>query len=235
VDPIGRLKRTESPVLRGALLRTAGALRYATHGHVVRSRRVRSYLASTAEPALHVGAGPMRLEGWLNSDLISGEIQLDVTRRLPFGDGTFAYAFGEHLIEHMPPDTGERMLAELMRVLRPGGVLRLTTPDLRKIIAIYEDRNPEVSRDEYTRYLAGLIGKDYSQPSEVFNDYLRLWGHRHVYHEEDLTASLYRAGFSKVVRVEPGESEHERLRGVERHGGEPWVNRAEAMCLEATR
>ena len=148
MDPIGRLKRTESPMLRDALLRTAGALRYATHGHVVRSRRVRSYLESTTDPALHVGAGPMRLEGWLNSDLISGEIHLDVTRRLPFEDGTFAFAFGEHLIEHMPRDTGERMLAELLRVLRPGGVLRLTTPDLKKIIAIYENRNPEVSRDE---------------------------------------------------------------------------------------
>ena len=235
MDPIGRLKRTESPMLRNALLRTAGALRYATHGHVVRSRRVRSYLERTTDPALHVGAGPMRLEGWLNSDLIAGEIQLDVTRRLPFEDGTFAYAFGEHLIEHVPRDTGERMLAELLRILRPGGVLRLTTPDLKKIIAIYEDRNPEVSRDEYTRYLASLTGKDYGQPSEVFNDYLRLWGHRHVYDEDDLMGSLLRTGFSKVVRVEPGESEHERLRGVERHGGEPWVNRAEAMCLEATR
>jgi predicted SAM-dependent methyltransferase len=235
VDPIGRLKRTESPALRHALLRTAAATRYATHGHVVRRRRVRRYLAGTDEPALHIGAGRMQLPGWLNTDLIAGDVQLDVSRRLPFADGSFAYAFGEHLIEHMPPATGERMISELARVLRPGGVLRLTTPDLKKIIAIYEDRNPEVSRDDYSRYLAGLTEKRYEQPAEVFNDYLRLWGHHHVYDEADLTARLLANGFSTVVRAEPGESEHERLRDVERHGGEAWVNRAEAMCVEATR
>jgi predicted SAM-dependent methyltransferase len=235
VDPIGRLKRTESPALRHALLRTAASVRYATHGHVVRARRVRRYLAGASEPALHVGAGPMRLEGWLNTDLIAGDVQLDVERRLPLPDASFAYAFGEHLIEHMPAATGERMIAELLRVLRPGGVLRLTTPDLKKIIAIYENRNPDVSREDYVTYLSGLTGKRYEQPCEVLNDYLRLWGHRYVYDEADLTSRLVGAGFATVVRVEPGESRHERLRGVERHGGEPWVNRAEAMCLEATK
>jgi hypothetical protein len=37
-----------------------------------------------------------------------------------------------------------------------------------------------------------------------------------------------------VERVEPGESRHERLRGLERHG-EPWVNRVEALTIEAVR
>lgn len=235
MDPIGRLKRTESPLLRSALLRTAASARYVTHGHVVRAGRVRRYLTATAEPALQVGAGPMRLPGWLNSDLISGDIQLDAARRLPLPDDSFAYAFGEHVIEHMPARVGERMMSELFRVLRPGGVLRLTTPDLRKVIAIYEDQNREISQDEYKRYLGGLTGKRYEHSCEVFNDFLRLWGHSYVYDEEDLTARLIGAGFAEVVRVEPGESVHERLRGVERHGTEPWVNRAEAMCLEATK
>jgi predicted SAM-dependent methyltransferase len=235
VDLVGRLKRTESPALRYALLRAAGAFRYATHGHLVRAARTRRYLATTPEPGLQVGAGPTRLPGWLNSDLISGDIQLDVGRRLPLPDASFSYAFGEHLIEHMAPATGELMMSELRRVLRPGGVLRLTTPDLKKVIAIYEDRNPEISRDDYSQYLGGLTGKQYDQPCEVLNDYLRLWGHRYVYDEEDLTARLLAAGFAEVVRVQPGESVHERLRGVERHGGAEWINRAEAMCLEATR
>jgi hypothetical protein len=56
-----------------------------------------------------------------------------------------------------------------------------------------------------------------------------------VYDEEDLAAKLRQAGFTRVQRVEPGESDHEALRGLERHGGAAWINRAEAMCLEATR
>ena len=230
-----KLKRTESALARAVLLRLAAAPHLAARGHLIRGRKVRRYLATESRPRLHVGAGPIRLPGWLNSDLISGDIRLDAGRRMPLPTESFDFAFGEHLIEHLSLPKAELMLGELHRVLRPGGVLRLTTPDLKQVIAIYEDRNPVVSRENYTRYLAGLTGKRYDSSCQVLNDYLRLWGHRYIYDEEDLTARLLAAGFADIVRVNPGESTHEALREVERHGGEEWVNRAEAMCLEATR
>jgi predicted SAM-dependent methyltransferase len=232
---VTRLKRTENPAARDLLLRTRGYLHYLPRGHVARRRTVARYLASQDEPRLQIGAGPVALAGWLNSDLISGDIYLDLARRLPLPSGTFAYVFGEHVIEHIPEATGTALLGELHRVLRPGGVLRLTTPDLRKIIAIYEDRNPVVERDEYARFLDEETGKRHERACQIFNDYLRLWGHRYIYDEEDLTAKLYAAGFGLVERRESGESEHALLRGLERHGGAEWVNRAEAMSLEATR
>ncbi len=232
---ITRLKRTEDPAARHVLLRTRGFLHYATNGHLVRQRAVERYLASTQEPKLHIGAGPMRLEGWLNTDLISGEAYVDLTRRLPFAEGSFRYAFGEHVIEHLGEGVGAGLLAELHRVLQPGGVLRLTTPDLRKVIALYEDRNPVIGRDDYAVYLTEKTGKRYERPSQLFNDYTRLWGHQWVYDEEDLTARLREAGFVRVTRHATGESPHEGLRGLERHGGADWVNHAEAMCLEAEK
>jgi predicted SAM-dependent methyltransferase len=232
---IARLKRTRNPYLRGLLLQAAGSAHYVTHGHRRRALTVRRYLASTPEPRLQIGAGPMRLEGWLNSDLIGGEVHVDITRTLPFADATFSYVFGEHVIEHIRDDVGERLLTELHRVLRPGGVLRLTTPDLRKLLAIYEDRNPVIGREEYGEFLGDLTGRRYEHACQIFNDYMRLWGHQYVYDEEDLTARLRGVGFDPVERVEPGESAHVALRSLERHGGAAWVNRAEAMCLEATR
>ena len=232
---VTRLKRTESPTLRYALLRARGAAHYAARGHAVRRATVRRYLATTDEPKLQIGTGPLSLPGWLNSDLIMADIYLDVSRPLPLPDATFAYAFGEHLIEHIPEQTGLELLRELHRVLRPGGVLRLTTPDLRKIIAIYEDRNPVVTQADYARFLDSETGKRHERGCQILNDYLRLWGHRYVYDEEDLTAKLHEAGFAEVARHETGESPHEALRGLERHGGADWVNRAEAMCLEATK
>jgi predicted SAM-dependent methyltransferase len=232
---VTRIKRTENTAARALLLRTAAAAHYATHGHLVRARRTKRYLGLTTEPKLHLGAGPVRLPGWLNTDLISGEIQLDAGRRLPLPDSAFAFAFAEHLIEHLTPRVGRRMLSEVHRILRPGGVLRMTTPDLRKVIAIYEDRNPEVSRADYARFLEGVTGKRYERACQVLNDYLRLWGHRYVYDQEELVALLRGAGFDTVERKQPGESAHDALRGIEHHGGADWVNRAEAMCFEATR
>jgi predicted SAM-dependent methyltransferase len=230
-----RLKRVEHPAGRLALLWLRSLPHRLARGHLVRRRRVRRYLAGTSSPRLQIGSGPQSIPGWLNSDLIAGDIYLDLQRPLPFEDRSFAYVFGEHVIEHLPERDGAALLAELHRVLRPGGVLRLTTPDLRKIIAIYEDRNPVIGREEYVRFLDLETGKRHERPCQVLNDYLRLWGHRYVYDDEDLMAKLRLAGFTEVVRREAGESEHEALRGLERHGGEAWVNRAEAMSLEASR
>ncbi len=232
---VSRLKRTESPLGRSVLLRTGGLAHALTSGHVVRRRRVTAYLASHQQPALHLGAGPQRLEGWLDTDLISGPVHLDLGRRLPLPAGVFAYAFGEHVIEHLSERQADALLRELYRVLRPGGVVRITTPDLRRIIALYEDRNETVSRSTYAAYLSRLTEKSYEQPSRLLNDFMRLWGHRHVFDEADLTARLTEAGFTEIRRNASGRSAHPALRDVERHGELPWVNDAEAMCLEGVK
>jgi ubiquinone/menaquinone biosynthesis C-methylase UbiE len=152
---------------------------------------------------------------------------------LPFRDASFdcvTVAFGLRNVDCL-----KTALCEMHRVLRPGGVLRVTTPDLRKLIALYEDRNPEIDFARYSAWFAEQTGKGSSEPAQLFNDYMRLWGHRHIFDEPELAARLRAAGFAAVERREPLESPHPALRGLERHGGEPWVNRAEAMTLEAAR
>lgn len=228
-----RLKEADAELPARAWLRFRSAVHYLRRGGPARRRIVARYLDGTAEPRLHVGAGGERLPGWLNSDLVAGDVYLDLTRPLPLPDSSFAYAFGEHVIEHISERQGERLLRELHRVLRPGGVLRITTPDLRKIIAIYEDRNPVIGLPEYAEFLDGIAAGEHRRGAQVLNTFMRAWGHRYVYDEEDLRVKLEAAGFAAVRRLEPGESEHDALRGVERHGP-PWENDAEAMCLEAS-
>jgi predicted SAM-dependent methyltransferase len=230
-----RLRRLDDPALRHVLLRGRAGMSWLGRGHVVRRSAVRRYLASTSEPKFHFGAGPFDLEGWLNTDLIGGNVHIDVGRRLPLPDATFAYAFGEHVIEHLSERAAIRLLGELHRVLRPGGVVRLTTPDLAKLVALYEDRNPLISREEYARTWldAASGGRVHENGSQVLNDALRLWGHRWIYDEEDLAGRLERAGFGDVRRQETGVSEHTALRGLESHGD--LANRVAAMTLEATR
>jgi predicted SAM-dependent methyltransferase len=227
-------RASESPTITHAWLRLQSVPFYVTHGHVRGRRIAERYVASTAEPRLQIGSGPVTHPGWLNSDLIGGDLYLDVARPLPLPDGCMAYVFGEHVIEHLPEATGRRALREMFRVLRPGGVLRLTTPDLKKIIALYEDRNPEMSRAEYVRFLDDITGRRHDRPCQLFNDFMRLWGHAWVYDEEDLTAKLQEAGFVDVARREFGSSPHAALNGLENHGP-PWQNTVEAMCLEARR
>lgn len=211
------------------------AYHYLAHGHLPRAITVRRYLRSTEQPRLQLGSGPNLLPGWLNTDFVHGDAFLNVTRRFPLPDGSLAYVYSEHMIEHVSEQQGLHVIRESFRVLRPGGVLRVTTPDLHKVITIYEDDNPSVSLSDYLAFLDETLPHDpHPRAAQMLNTYMRAWGHQFIYDEEDLSAKLLEAGFESVARVAPGESEHELLRGLESHEP-PWANAAEAMCLEATK
>jgi predicted SAM-dependent methyltransferase len=228
-------ERPESAVW-DVTFRVAGAVHWARRGHVVRQRAAARYFEVEPEPKLQIGAGNLPLAGWLNSDLVTSDIYLDVTRPLPFPDSSFAYVFSEHVIEHISQQAGFRLLREIHRILRPGGVVRITTPDLKKIIEIYENRNEHVTLQEYAQYLSESTWP-HERACQVLNTFVRHWGHKFIYDEEDLAAKLAAAGFERVERCEIGRSRHEILTGVDRHHtrAAAWVNDAEAMALEATR
>jgi len=64
--------------------------------------------------------------------------QVDI-QNLPFDDGSWAYIVCSHVLEHVPDD--ERSLAELRRVLRPGGILVLCVP----CVPFYEEPRATVT------------------------------------------------------------------------------------------
>jgi len=64
----------------------------------------------------------------------------DVRRRLPFEDNTFDAVYAMHVIEHLSPREGLHFVQELKRVLKPGGICRLSTPDLEDIARNYFKR-----------------------------------------------------------------------------------------------
>jgi SAM-dependent methyltransferase len=49
---------------------------------------------------------------------------------LPFPDEIFDMVFSQGLIEHFPPDVADALVAEHVRVLRRGGVLAISVPNL---------------------------------------------------------------------------------------------------------
>lgn len=58
----------------------------------------------------------------------------DLSARLSFRDDTFDEARLHHVLEHLSPTAGVAALAELHRVIKPGGVLDIEVPDL---VAVY--------------------------------------------------------------------------------------------------
>lgn len=187
---------------------------------------------------LHIGCGAFLLPGWINLDQAprDGAFYLDARRPLPLEDGCVHRIFHEHFLEHLDLNEGLRFLRECIRVLEPGGLMRLSTPDLELTMATYQDRNPAVRRDEAMARHVRITGATASiTAAMLFNDKMRGWGHRFLYDEETLRRQLERAGFEAVVRRRFGESEHLELRGLEHHADVPWMRDAEPLIVEARR
>lgn len=79
------------------------------------------------EVARALGAGPAA-EGLLGAPLAGGAPRpvCGDALRLPFAAGSFDVVVASEVLEHVPDDRGA--LAELVRVLRPGGRLAVTVP-----------------------------------------------------------------------------------------------------------
>lgn len=148
---------------------------------------------------LHLACGNHVLDGWANIDLQSNRkvIGWDLTHGLPVRSGTIDLIFCEHFIEHITLEQAKALLVEIYRSLRPDGILRLSTPDLKKIL------------DEYilgrTSEWAN-VGWSPATPCQMLNDGLRLWGHQFVYDDDELTSLLNEAGFREIRKVAWRES-----------------------------
>lgn len=111
---------------------------------------------------------------------------LDVTRRFPYPDATFEAAFTSHMLEHLFPDQARHCVSEVLRVLAPGGVLRIAVPDLDRMVAGYR---PEQA-DRWAEALFQVRDQASSKNQ-----------HHWMYNETSLRALLLDVGFSRVERT----------------------------------
>src|SRR5271167_525345 len=94
--------------------------------------RLLSGTSGTPELKLQLGCGINLLPGWVNTDNapLPGADYLDFTKPFPFFDEVFTAVFCEHTIEHISKSDASRMIREVFRILKPGGLFRIVTPSL---------------------------------------------------------------------------------------------------------
>lgn len=99
-------------------------------------------MASDGPKLLNVGCGRRFHSAWRNVDLVSndpGVMEHDLRTGIPFDDGCFDAVYHSHVLEHMPPEDGRKLLEECFRVLSASGVVRIAVPDLEGIARAYLD------------------------------------------------------------------------------------------------
>jgi len=155
--------------------------------------------------------------------------------------------FSEHVIEHISYPEGAYMLEECFRVLKPGGVLRVGTPDLAFLVNLYrEDEAASQSRtqieQEFLEYFLANEIKDRETNAPVdfdtylINKFVRAWGHEFIYDEKSLRHMMTTLGFAGITRCEVMESQHQALSDLENIDRKPPGHIAlETIVMEATK
>jgi predicted SAM-dependent methyltransferase len=163
---------------------------------------------------VNIGAGAKGKPGWVNIDMVKApsiNCLYDCRKRLPFPDGSVRGIFCEHFLEHLDySEEAPHFLHECLRVLQPGGVLRIIVPDAEKYLHAYTAPGweelaalrplEEGNTDHYYKCR-------YRTKMELINLVFRQ-GHHHkyAYDFETLDFLLHRYGFAYVIRQEFGQT-----------------------------
>jgi predicted SAM-dependent methyltransferase len=198
------------------------------------AERDRAWVASLRgrrDLRLNIGSSGEHVDGWINADLLRDPegrcLRMDATEPWPFEDGAAEAINSEHVVEHLDRAAAPVFFAEAFRVLRPGGVIRTSTPNLRGIAEAYLAADPATLDAHHAH------GYEARNHADLLNNYVHMHGHRHVYDFETLALLLGDAGFEQIERAEFGDSRHALLRGVDTH--EMGELAGLVVCVDALR
>jgi len=200
-----------------------------------------AYFENHSVRKLHLGCGGNVLAGWLNTDLgpvrKANVMELDASATFPFADSSIHYIFSEHMIEHMSYAQGVQMLHECQRVLRPGGKIRVSTPDLRFVIELYNQERTKLQND-YLQWATDVFLPDAPcvHPAFVINNFVRDWGHQFIYDEGLLKMTMASAGFRDIRAYLLNRSDDPHLANLESEKRQPaGFLQLESFTLEGSK
>ena len=221
------------------IAKSLDSLFYKYSAPVLAARIIRHYFSLPGAKSLNLGCGNNLLPDWLNCDAtpVPGAVFLDCTKTFPFPSGSFDHVFAEHLIEHMGLPEMEAFLQECHRVLKPGGTIRLVTPNLdtfmQMIITPLSEPSQKYMEWYKTRHPDGLPASPVRAINSIFHEH----GHKFIMNESFMSQLLAHAGFVDTRVYATGKSRLKALCGIDKHGtviGDE-INQIESLAMEATR
>lgn len=147
---------------------------------------------------LHLGCGRRHIPGFVNIDQVPGdhvEYVQDITNLTRFSDNSSELIYACQVIEYFDREHIDSVLREWVRVLSPGGILRLSVPNFQIITKLYTAGMK----------LEWFLGTLYGKIQDGKGGYVY---HKTTYDESSLRAALTRAGLENVRLWDWRETEH---------------------------
>ncbi len=114
-------------------------------------------------------------------------IHHDLRNGIPLPDRSADVVYSAHFFEHVYRETAELLFRESLRVLKPGGLLRINVPDLAVPMQAFQEGRTEEALEFFFPWSPADEDKGYGR-------------HRYLYDFELLAAVLEETGFVVVTR-----------------------------------
>jgi len=163
---------------------------------------------------INLGSGHWKFEDWVNVDIDHAskpDVVANLAVDLPFTDGVARLMHTEDFIDQLELAEAAAFLRECHRILTPGGVLRVLTPDMQKLAHLYL-HEPDRLKKLWKNFVRVPLSLD--TPGEIFNIGMRFAGHTFLYDAETFQKLASSCGF-EARRVEYQQSEIPELRGLD--------------------
>ena len=204
---------------------------------------LRGKIKSSGVNKLHVGCGDVLIKNWLNIKLdkleVYGQlknangawvINYNLLKPWPLEEGSVQNIAGSHFIEHLDLNHGIRFLQESFRVMKKGGVIRLSCPDMELYARSYVNGKKDFFNNPKIQEWCAF--KNAKTTGEIFiaKAYDSGGSHKWFYDFESLKHILEMAGFSHVKRCGRLEGRVPHLDIIEPAGRE-----LETLYVEAVK
>jgi len=92
---------------------------------------------------IHLGCGKLYLNNYINIDILSevADLKLDINDLKIINNNKVDEIYICHVLEHVKRQEIFDMVLEWNRIIKKDGVLRLSVPDFKKIVEIYNKNN----------------------------------------------------------------------------------------------
>jgi SAM-dependent methyltransferase len=193
---------------------------------------------------LNVGCGYAAPDGWVNIDSsptarleklpvvggLLGKLSGNASRfpkAVKYGniitgrflpDGSVDAVYASHVLEHLALADMRSALANLYRLLRPGGTIRLIVPDLAARADAYVARAKSGDADAAESFMRGCyLGRE-TRPRGLMGNVRSIFGgsdHLWMWDEASMRREIERVGFVEIRRASFGDSPDPMFSAVE--------------------
>jgi len=144
---------------------------------------------------LHLGCGKRYIKGFTHIDLVNYD-HIDYLTSIDdlgmFEDNSIELIYNCHVLEHFHRSKLKKVLTEWHRVLKTGGILRISVPDFEACCELYMEKKD----------LSLVIGPLMGRQNYLYNI------HYNIFDYETLKKALLEVGFKDVYKYDWRQTEH---------------------------